>query len=93
MWRLDAGWEARINPATGEEQEGDTYETGNLTGSAGVPKWNVTQWFQVPPRWEPGERNTRAASCCSTAGRASRALRSRMQIDFAYKATFHKIDR
>jgi hypothetical protein len=38
------------NPATGEERDGGTYATGNLTGAA-FPEAR-TQWFSTPGHWE-----------------------------------------
>ncbi|MHB9034460.1 MAG: putative collagen-binding domain-containing protein, partial [Anaerolineae bacterium] len=45
--RVKCTW---INPATGEEQEGGAYETGNLAGTQ-FPK-PLKAWFSVPGHWE-----------------------------------------
>lgn len=39
-----------VNPATGEEKDAGTYETGNANGAI-FPPW-VSQWFSVPGFWE-----------------------------------------
>jgi hypothetical protein len=39
-----------VNPATGEEREAGTYQTGNNTGAVFPPPGS--QWFSVPGHWE-----------------------------------------